>query len=317
MITGLEGQALAFFVGIDSGGTKTECWVGNETDVLGRAQAGSVKLTRVGEAVAAERLTQVMREAASKAGIRLHQVTRTCVGMSGYTITQLREWMRAEISGQVGGTVEVCGDEEIALDAAFQGGPGILVISGTGSIVVGRCSDGARFTAGGWGPAIGDEGSGSWIGAEGLRAGFTALDRGVETGLIAAVQAAWGATDSAEVVGLAHMQPGPDFAALTPHVVRLAEAGDEVAAEVLRRGGQALGNQVGMVWRRMAAHGETTSSVACTGSILDNVVAVRRAMEAVLDRHLGLIETVVFPPAGALWRAKTAGGDCTSSGNGF
>ncbi len=296
--------ALAYFVGIDSGGTKTECWLADETRVLGRAAAGSVKLTRVGEEVAAARLRALLDAVSAEAGVALREVTRTCVGMSGYSIARLRDWMADAVAARVGGAVEVCGDETIALDAAFRGGPGILVIAGTGSIVVGRCADQTRFTAGGWGPAIGDEGSGSWIGAEALRAGFAALDRGLETRLVDAVKERWGAADYAEVVGLAHTQPGPDFAALTPVVVRLAEEGDSVARDILRRGGEALGEQAGMVWRKMTERGERSAEVACTGSVLENIGAVRRAMEARLDRRLRVLTGTVKPLEGALWRAR-------------
>ena len=59
---------------------------------------------------------------------------------------------------------EIVGDEVIALDAAFRGGPGILQIAGTGTNCIGRAPDGGRETAGGWSSRLGDEGSGYWIG---------------------------------------------------------------------------------------------------------------------------------------------------------
>ena len=57
----------------------------------------------------------------------------------------------------------------IALDAAFQGGPGILQIAGTGSNTIGRAPDGSRESAGGWSSRLGDEGSGYWIGLHSVR----------------------------------------------------------------------------------------------------------------------------------------------------
>ena len=56
-----------------------------------------------------------------------------------------------------GGELILCGDEEIALEAAFAGGPGILVVAGTGSNAIGRTASGGSFGAGGWGPVLGDE----------------------------------------------------------------------------------------------------------------------------------------------------------------
>ena len=269
---------MAYFIGLDSGGTKTECWLGDETGVLGSAVCGTVKLTRVSEDVATERLRGVLRELGRNAGVDLRRVTRTCVGMAGYSITSVREWMQRTVEGVVGGEVVVCGDEEIALDAAFQGRAGILVIGGTGSIVVGRCGDGTRFTAGGWGPAIGDEGSGYWIGAEAVKAVFRAMDRGGKSVLAEAIRVAWGGDDLGAIVGVANARPGPDFAALAPVVVRSAEEGDETARGVLERAGLALGEMVEMVWQKMERHGETGVRVAYTGSVLERIELVRETM---------------------------------------
>ena len=60
--------------------------------------------------------------------------------------------------------IEVVGDMLIALEAAFDSGPGVIVIAGTGSIAYGRNRQGTTVRAGGWGFAIGDEGSAHWIG---------------------------------------------------------------------------------------------------------------------------------------------------------
>ena len=70
---------------------------------------------------------------------------------------------------------EVVGDEVIALDAAFQGGPGILQIAGTGSNTIGRAPDGSRESAGGWSSRLGDEGSGYWIGLHAMRRALKCL----------------------------------------------------------------------------------------------------------------------------------------------
>ena len=240
---------MAYFLGVDSGGTKVECWLGDERKVLGRAVAPTVKLTRVSEEVATERMRGLLREIEKTSGVPLKKVSRTCVGMAGYSIRSVREWMQRMLEEAVGGEVVLCGDEEIALDAAFCGGPGILVIAGTGSIVVGRCGDGTKFTAGGWGPAIGDEGSGYWIGAEAVKAVFRSLDMShggaAKTAMADAIRVAWGGDDLGAIVGVANSRPGPDFAALAPVVVRSAEEGDEVAQDVLVRAGGSAGRAGG------------------------------------------------------------------------
>jgi glucosamine kinase len=301
---------MAYFVGLDSGGTKTECWLGDETRVLGRATTRTVKLTRVSQEIATARLRELLIDVSLESGVALKHVTRTCVGVAGFSIVEVREWAHRVVSDMVGGEVVVCGDDEIALDAAFHGGPGILTIGGTGSAVLGRCTDGTRFKAGGWGPGIGDEGSGYWIGREALRRAFAAIDRGEESELLEAIRRAWGVKDEGGVVAFANTGPGPDYPALTPVVLACAKNGDSVAAKVLADAGTELAKQVCMVWKKMVAHGEATGLVAYTGSVVEKIEPTRDAMRREIERlcvGLDVVDGAVNSMDGAMWRARMAG----------
>jgi glucosamine kinase len=303
---------MAYFLGLDSGGTKTECWLGDETRVLARAVCGTVKLTRVGEEIASVRMHTLLTEVSDRSGVPLKDIVRTCIGISGYSIPAVREWASRTLTEVVGGAVQVCGDEVIALDAAFRRGPGILVIAGTGSQVVGRCSDGSRFTAGGWGPGIGDEGSGFWIGKELLREAYRAVDRGEDLGtrLQDAICVAWGLTAVEEIVGYANAQPAPDFAALAPVVMSFAAAGDPLAIAILERAGEELGQQVAIVWSRMQASGETSALVAYTGSVVEKIALVSDHMRQWIETscsRLSVMDAAVNALQGAIWRARTQG----------
>jgi glucosamine kinase len=299
--------AVTYFVGLDSGGTKTECWLGDESRVLARAVCGTVKLTRVSQEIATARLRELLSEVSDKAGVSLKDVSRTCVGVAGFSIAEVREWAHRVVGEMVAGEVHVCGDDEIALDAAFEGGPGILVIGGTGSAVLGRCADGKRFKAGGWGPGIGDEGSGFWIGREAVRRAFAALDSGEESRLLDAIRMAWGVRDVSEVVAFANARPGPDLSALTPVVMRCAGAGDELATEVLEDAGDELAKQICLVWEKMRVHGETIGRVAYTGSVVEKIALAREAMRRGIARRcegLSMVDRAVNSMDGAMWRAR-------------
>src|SRR6266700_5854310 len=102
---------------------------------------------------------------------------------------------------------------------------------------------------------LGDEGSGFWIGQEALRAGFWAKDRGITTRLLIEIGAFWGTGSLGEIVEKANERPSPDFAALTPIVVKCAEAGDELAIAVLERAGAELAEQVALVALKMTESG--------------------------------------------------------------
>ena len=64
-----DREILAYFLGIDAGGTKTRCVLADETKILARADGGSIKLMRVGEAEATARLQGLLHEVAATAGV--------------------------------------------------------------------------------------------------------------------------------------------------------------------------------------------------------------------------------------------------------
>ncbi len=298
---------MSVFLAIDAGGTKTRCLIADETRILARAVSGSVKLMQVGEAEASSRLQAMLTDASLAAGINLGDVAKTCVGIAGLSIDAVRRWAEREIGKTVGGNLLLVGDEEIALDSAFRGDPGILVIAGTGSHVLGRAADETLYRVGGWGPAIGDEGSGFWIGQEALRAAFWAEDRGIATSLFAAIGDLWNARSPGEIVEIANARPGPDLPALAPLVARCAEDGDELAAAVLERAGVELAEQVALVALKMQESGGSNLEVAYTGSVLEHISLVRSAMIVSLNvssPDIKVIDGAVDSLDGALWRAR-------------
>lgn len=301
---------MAFFVALDGGGTKTECWVADETRVRGQASGPTVKIMNVGEQAATQNLRSIVREALGAAGIAGDSIVRTCFGLAGSSSAEARQWAEDTLRELVSGGVIIAGDEQIALDAAFRGGPGVLVIAGTGSHVTGRCADGSTVGAGGWGPVLGDEGSGNWIGLEAIRACLRARDRGVESCLLREVQQAWQLDNLASLVARANMRERPDFASLTTVLASCADDGDALAQGVLDHAGEELATQVSLVISKMRAANcaaADASRVAFTGSVLGKIPRVLRAM----DEHLRAtwpeirVDTnAVQPLEGALWRAR-------------
>ena len=299
---------MSLYLAIDAGGTKTVCCVANEERELARVSCGTVKLMRVSEDAATERLVGLVTDTAETAGVSLKNVVRTCVGIAGLSIPEVRLWAEKTLKRTVGGELFLCGDEVIALDAAFAGGAGMLVMAGTGMNVMGRAADGTVYSAGGWGPALGDEGSGYWIGQEGVKAALWGLDRGMQGKLLAAIQEAWGADTVGDVVAVGNLRPGPDFAALAPVVAWCAEEGDELAEAVLTRAGEELAEQVELVRLKMEESGEAgVVGVAYTGSVLERIGAVRKSMVRALAEggvRVQVRDGAVDSLEGALWRAR-------------
>jgi N-acetylglucosamine kinase-like BadF-type ATPase len=321
---------MSYFLAIDAGGTKTQCLLADESRVLARATTGTVKLMRVGEPEATARLQAMLAEVAATADVPLNQITRTCFGLAGIGSPAARAWASRVLSNSVSGGLLLCGDEEIALDAAFADGPGILVVAGTGSNAIGRTDAGEAFGAGGWGPVLGDEGSGNWIGLEAIRAALRAHDRervgdanrtqpAIDpTSLLREIERHWRLNSLGELVAYANQRgdpdhPAPEFASLAPIVARCAEQGDALAAEVLTRAGVELAELVALIFGKMAAAPMPTLTaspaigVAFTGGVLTHIARVRAAMTArlaVLLPAASVRQSPVDPLEGALWRAR-------------
>src|ERR1700761_1458503 len=178
---------MSFFLALDSGGTKTDYVLADETRELARVRTGTIKRMRVDAGTPCRNLESALAELTARTGVSMQAVTRTCVGTAGETVSLVTDWLRESITARVGGGLLILGDVEIALDAAFPGQPGVLVLAGTGSNVVGRTRRGELISAGGWGPALADQGSGHRIGQQSLRAIFLAKDEARETALLPAV----------------------------------------------------------------------------------------------------------------------------------
>src|SRR5204862_7320559 len=102
--------------------------------------------------------------------------------------TERNELWQALVSRDLAAELVIHSDFSIALDDAFADGPGVLLISGTGSIAYGRGPTGTTARCGGWGPVFGDEGSGAWIGRKALSVVAAASDgREPETALTGAI----------------------------------------------------------------------------------------------------------------------------------
>src|SRR6516225_7705429 len=125
---------VGYYLGIDGGGTKTTCVVGDENRVLATATAGPSNIIRVGGAIARESLQQAVGKACAEVSVDPRKITRTCIGVAGAGRRKVSVTVMEILSEIVGGAIEVVPDSTIALHAAFGDGAGIIVIAGTGSI---------------------------------------------------------------------------------------------------------------------------------------------------------------------------------------
>jgi glucosamine kinase len=266
---------VAIYLGIDGGGTKTTCVVGDEQRVLGIARSGGSNIVRSGEEYARKNLQTAIKEACVEAGVSPTDVVRVCAGASGAGRVEIANVVRTAIAELVPSEVIVVGDTETTMYAAFEDGPGVIVIAGTGSIAFGRNASGEIFRAGGWGHAISDEGSGQWIGRTAVSEVFRARDENRPTELLDMIRQQWNVTDMDSFIRSANSVPPPNFADLLLTVLKAAEAGDEVAIRVLSRAGEELARLAALVIRHLFPKEESVA-LAMSGGVFRRAGSVRQ-----------------------------------------
>jgi N-acetylglucosamine kinase-like BadF-type ATPase len=219
--------------------------------------------------------------------------------------------VRRILSEILASPIDVMGDMEIAMEAAFGDEPGVVVNAGTGSFAYGRNEAGQTLRAGGWGFAIGDEGSAHWTGRSAVNALLRASDRdgdkAASSSLAKGLFKTWAVSSLLDLARAANSLPPPDFAALFRAVVA---SDDELARKVLTKAGKELGEVAAVVIRRLFAQdGDATVPVAMIGGVFRHAAPVREAFYnelQVLAPRAQVIPNVVDPIEGALRMARKA-----------
>ena len=298
---------MSLVLGIDGGGTRTRASIVDGDKVLGHGESGSIKRLRVGAEAAEANLRAVLKDVYTQAGVK--GVSAACCGVASVSMPGITEWITAVFNDFGVEKSDIVGDQVIALDAAFHGGPGILQIAGTGSNTIGRAPDGSQESAGGWSSRLGDEGSGYWIGLHSVRRALKAYDHEKPSRVLEKVGEIWGTPDIDDLVNLGDGTPGPDFAALAPAIDELALAGDAVALEVLAQASADLVEFVLLVREKLLRKHKIAGEVpvAWTGSVIEKMRLVREPFFAGLkaaapDMPVGTEAVVSLD--GAIWRAK-------------
>jgi N-acetylglucosamine kinase-like BadF-type ATPase len=297
---------VAIFLGIDGGGTKTTCAVGDETQLLATATSGGSNVIRSGEAQARSSLQEAIRKSCALAGIDPGRVTRICVGTAGAARPQVSDAIRRMVAEIAPADIRVMGDTLVALRAAFEDNEGVIVIAGTGSIAYGRNHQGQTARAGGWGYAISDEGSGQWIGRTAISCALRAHDEGEGSRLFDRILRAWGLASIDDLVRMANGVPPPDFASLVPTVLEGADTGDAVARSVLTQAGTELASVAKIVIAHIFAD-RPNVPVAMSGGVFRNSPLVRQVFYNSLRSEypdVKIAATVVEPVKGALALAR-------------
>jgi len=212
-------------------------------------------------------ILDVARRAATQAQVSL-PATAALVGAAGAGRAPEREALAAAIAAAgIAERVDVRGDIEVALAAAFDNAPGILINAGTGSIAYARTADGRLHRAGGHGWQLGDEGGGYWLGRRALAAAARAHDGLEESStLLERLLVAHGLQTFDDLIRWTATATPAQVAALAPHVLNAAREGEIVAQRIVADAAVELGQLVRVLTRHFS--GKEPIKIATTGGLL-------------------------------------------------
>ena len=296
-------------IGVDGGGTRTRVLVldfeGNEV-ARGDGRATLVDPERPEEA--ALLLDAIVRRTLDDAGVA-RPAAAMWAGLAGAGREATRERLRTAlgaISEDLIGRFDIGTDVAAAFHDAFGDAPGIALIAGTGSIVLVQAPGRERFTVGGWGVHLGDEGSGYALAREALRAVLWAHDgRGPATEL-SVLLAELEMSEPAELIDWVSRASKRDVAALAPRVVEIASAGDPVALWLRDEAVGHLKRMLEAAVDRLGGHRDSVKTVALVGGLVKPGRPLRDQMEAVVH-GLGLQvhDGEIVPERGATELARS------------
>jgi glucosamine kinase len=271
--------------GVDGGATKTLVAVLElETSKVFLGHGGPANVDAVGIEPAAGAIETALNEALAAARIEGRELGVTVFGLAGSVPAELKK--RLEQTFSLGAAYFV-NDVVTAWASGTWLEPGVGVISGTGSHVFGVNAAGESWRTGGWGHVLDDEGSGYWLGVEGMKAALHYRDAsGPPTALLDAAVRFYelGAIEELQVLVYNKPLTKAEIAAFAREVATAAEAGDAPARSLIERGANELAAQVRAPVTRLGlgARGETFP-VALIGSVFGHVPLFRELFEQAVN----------------------------------
>ncbi|CCF13134.1 badF/BadG/BcrA/BcrD ATPase family protein [Brevibacillus laterosporus GI-9] len=265
---------MAYIIGVDGGGTKTIAVAYNfQGAELARAESGYGNVLVHRETAIAHIIKAI--EQCQSAIVDDCECAYLFLGLAGIQSGTHREVVETSLQERFGIPLTITNDARIAHAACLQGQDGILTIAGTGAVALG-VHQGQSLMTGGWGHLLGDEGSGYWIGIEALRQLILEEECGLESSSLGQRLVEYlKIQKTAQIKDFVYSSSKDKIAALTPLVVKEAEAGEPNAQRILQRAGEHLAQITIRLYHKFRF--EPPVSIALKGSVLTKIALVQEA----------------------------------------
>ena len=293
----------SFIIGIDGGGTKTHAIIANSAgEALAEHFAGPTNFQIIGESQSAEIILELIESCCESIGCNPADVASVVIGLTGAgRLTEQRRVAtaikqcakRQKIAVK---QIIVESDARIALEGAFKGEPGIILIAGTGSIAFGKDAKGKVYRVGGWGRILGDEGSGYYLGRLGLSAVAHHLDeRGKKTVLTSMLAKKFKMSEQASIINAVYRKDF-DIAAVAPLVLEAAAKKDEVCMMIAEHAVFELADHIRVVSEKIlkSSTGKVKSKIhlSLIGGLLANDTVLANLLREYVHASFQFIDII-------------------------
>jgi N-acetylglucosamine kinase-like BadF-type ATPase len=309
---------MAFDLGLDAGGTKTFCLIGDEQgQIKGFGRGGTGNYEGYGVDAARREIEKAVGEALEHAGLALTDISGIGMGVAGADIPDDYVMLERELFTPLFGEIPRVfrNDSMGGLRGGTRDPFGVVIACGTGCVCAGVNREGKETRVGGISEDYGDRVSGSSIGIHGLKAVFRARDGVTGPTLMTGkfVERA-GCKDVDELFH--QMYYGKityrDLQPMAKLVFDAAWEGDAIACDILEWGGRYLGQMVNAAIRHLDMQRDTFD-VVMAGSVFKGMSPVLvDALAVVVHRECPgarLVMPIYEPVVGALLLGMEL--DCT------
>jgi len=291
-------MAIEFVAVVDGGASRTRCAIltrGGKQ--LSYAEAGASNYYGADSERTSQSLTEAVRAALKDAGLKSSDAACVSAGMASVSPNGNGATEIDLILSYLGFKRRIVrGDLVVAHAGAFDRGPGVIVIAGTGSSCFGISSQGKRLKIGGWGPVYSDEGSGYHIGRMALNAAAKAYDGyGQATSLVDLISQHLKISDFCQSLDWVFRgQPtARQLASLAEVVQKAATEGDAVATAIMVQAGEDLAAMAIYTLQKLLVD-DPQAKVSYAGGILSSCDIVRETFITAIRRAMPNAE--VIPP---------------------
>ncbi len=263
---------MKYVIGIDGGGTKSVINIADlNGKIISRGLGGPTNIKSASLDEVHTVLKELMENAVSKSGLLIDDCASVCIGTAGVHELKGESDVAALIKSiGIKGNVIVTNDAEIVLAAESKDVEGVVLIAGTGSIAYGIDRYRKRYRSGGWGHILGDEGSGYYIGLEGIKAALKCYDgREPYTELLPMLEQEMGVLNVEGMVDRIYKKDlkKSEIAYYSKTVNKAFENGDKKAEEILQNSSSELFMLVDAVIKAMKYENVSTT-VVVNGSVI-------------------------------------------------